>query len=414
MAARKWMVVLLALSMLGTAGLMAQGVNFQVIQPAGYKPMGLPFSPGILAGNTLYVAGEGPDKADGQLPTTFAGQVRQTLENVRGVLQAAGMDYGNVTWMNIYLTSASDMAAMNRVYWQMIGSNPPARTVLVIGALAGKGARIEINCIAVKSSEPRRVIWPQGWKRGKHMDPPGIEAGDVLYMSAQSGANPKTGVVPANYTDEVRQALENVSAITEAAGMSMKNVLWVNPYLTGHERGMNSVYKTFFEFGNTPGRGTISVMGLPHQAHLVFSCIAGADLAKRHAIRPLNEPPSPTASPGILYGDTLYLSAKDAYVPALGIISPDLGVQMRLSMRNLLDGLQKAGMSFGDVVSATVYLRNMQDFSAMNDIYKSFLGPVYPTRTTIQQNNNFKAEDTEQISFIAVRNKAVQSIFPSR
>ncbi len=414
MAARKSIVILLTLAMFGVAGAKAQGVRFQVIQPAGYKSAGLPFSPGILAGNTLYVAGEGPDDANGQLPATFEGQVRQTLRNVRGVLQAAGMDYGNIAWMNIYLTSASDIDAMNRVYWQEIGPHPPARTVLVIGALAGQGARIEINCIAVKSSERRRVIWPRGWRRGKDMDPPGIEAGDVLYMSAQSGANPQTGVVPSSFSDETRQALENVSAITAASGMSMKNVLWVNPYLSvsGQYRAMGDVYKTFFQFGNTPGRGTIYVVGLPHQVRIVFSCIAGADLAKRKAIRPLNEPPSATASPGILYGDTLYLSAKDAYVPALGMITPDLALQTRLSMRNLLDGLQKAGMTFSDVVFSTVYLRDMRDYSGMNNIYKLFLGPVFPARTTIQQSDDFKAEDAEQISFIAVRNSAVHSIYP--
>ncbi len=414
-AAKKSIGILLALAMFGAAGAMAQGVRFQVIQPAGYKPAGLPFSPGILAGNTLYVSGAGPDEANGQVPATIEGQVKQTLRNVRAVLEAAGMNYGNIAWMNIYLTRASDIAAMNRAYWQEIGPNPPARTVLVIGALAGQGARVEINCIAVKSSVPRRVIWPQGWRRARDMDPPGIEAGDVLYMSAQSGANPKTGVVPSSFPDEVRQALENVSAITAAAGMSMKNVLWVNPYMTsGGYDVMGNVYKTFFQFGNTPGRGTFYVVGLPHQVRIVFSCIAGADLAKRKAIRPLNEPPSPTASPGILYGDTLYLSAKDAYVPALGIISPDLGVQMRLSMRNLLDGLQKAGMTFSDVVFARVYLRNMKDYGAMNNIYKSFLGPVFPARTTIQQNDDFTAEDAEQISFIAVRNKAVHNIYSSK
>lgn len=406
-SARNAIVFLLGLAMCGALGAVAQGVDLQAVQPAGYKPSSSPYSEGILAGNTLYVSGQGPKTPDGTLPGTFDGKVKQTLQNVRAVLQAAGMDYDDIAWMNVYLTSADDIAAMNKAYWETIGRNPPARTVVVVGALAdGPEQQIEINCIAVKRSAGRRVIWPQGWRHGKNVDPPGIEAGDVLYMSAMNGADPKTGVIPSNFSDEVRQALENVSAVTAAAGMSMKNVLWVNPYMSGNAEGraMNQVYKTFFEFGNTPGRGTFQVAGLPGGSHIAFSCIAGADLAKRQAIRPRNEPPSATASPGILYGDTLYLSAKDAYVPALGIISPDLGVQMRLSMRNLLDGLQKADMSFSDVVFTTVYLRNMQDFSQMNDIYKTFFKGMYPTRTTVQQNNDFGAIDTEQISFIAVRN----------
>lgn len=404
-AAKKSIVVLLSLAALAGMQVRAQGVDVHAVQPAGYKPLGLPFSPGVLAGNTLYVSGQGPADAQGNVPASFPDQVKQTLRNVRAVLQAAGMDYGNVAWMNVYVTNPADIDAMNQAYWQEIGENPPARTVLVVGQLPGNG-RVEINCIAVSSSERRRVIWPKGWRRAKDIDPPGIEAGDVLYMSAQSGADPKTGVVPSSFPDEVRQSLENVSAITAAAGMSMKNVLWLNPYLsiTGHYDDMGNVYKTFFEFGNTPGRGTIYVAGLPNRNRIVFSCIAGADLAKRRAVRPRNMPPSATASPGILYGDTLYLSAKDGFIPGQGLVTPDLVLQMRQSMRNLLDGLEKANMDFSNVVFSTVYLRDIQDYSEMNNLYKTFFGATPPARTTMQQCNDFTAEDAEQISFIAVRN----------
>lgn len=403
--ARRAVVLLLNLSMCGAVGGMAQGVDLQAIQPAGYKPLGLPFSDGILAGDTLYVSGQGATDANGNLPDSVDAQVKQSLRNVRGVLQGAGMDYDNIAWMNVYLSSASDIDAMNKAYWEEIGSKPPARTVLVIGALVGKG-HVEINCIAVKSSVPRRVIWPQGWRHGKHVDPPGIEAGDVLYISALNGADPKTGKIPDNFPDEAKQALKNVSAVTEAAGMSMKNVVWVNPYMSvgGQYGAMGKVYRTFFEFGNTPGRGTIQVVVLPKDSHVVFSAIAGADLAKRKAIRPRNMQPSATASPGILYGDTLYLSAKDGFIPGQGMVTPDFDLQLRQSFRNLLDGLQEADMTFNDVVFSTVYLRNAQDFATMNALYKTFFGEMPPTRTTVQQNNDFTVEDAEQISFIAVRN----------
>ncbi len=403
--ARRATVFLLNLAMCGALGAMAQGVDFQAIQPAGYKPLGLPFTEGILAGNTLYVSGQGSTDANGNLPDSVEEQAKQSMRNVRAVLQGAGMDYDNVVWMNVYLASASDLDALNKAYWDEIGPNPPARTVLVVGALVGKG-QVEINCIAVKSSESRRVIWPKGWRHGKHMDPPGILAGDMLYISALNGADPKTGKIPDSFPDEVRQALENVSAVTEAAGMSMKNVVWVNPYMSvgGQYGAMGKVYRTFFEFGNTPGRGTIQVVALPKESHVVFSAIAGADLAKRKAIRPRNMPPSPTASPGILYGDTLYLSAKDGFIPGQGMVTQDFDLQLRQSFRNLLDGLQEADMTFNDVVFSTVYLRNAQDFATMNALYKTFFGDMPPTRTTVQQNDDFSVEDAEQISFIAVRN----------
>jgi enamine deaminase RidA (YjgF/YER057c/UK114 family) len=380
------------------------GGAIKVIKVDG-KDAGSASSDGILVNRTLYVAGQDGREAGGGVPKDFQQEVQQSLRNVQGALRAAEMDFGNVVWMNIYMTHLSDMDGMNKVYWRTIGSDPPARTVLGVANLPN-GENIEINCIAVSSAARRRVIHPQGWPQGRHIDPAGIEADDVLYMSAQSGVDPLTGKVSADYAGEVKQALDNVAAVAKAANMSMANVIWVNPYLSsngGPGRVMNKIYASYFEFGNTPGRGTIQVVELPNQAHIVFSCIAGADLSKRKAIRPRNEKPSPTASPGILYGDTLYLSAKDAYVPALGLFSPELGIQVRMSMRSLLDGLEKADMDFSNVVSSTVYLRDVKDENQVVPLYSTFFKDHFPAHTTLQQNFDMKSEDVEQISFIAVR-----------
>src|ERR1700751_4439227 len=331
----------------------AQDNSRQIIRPTGVTG-NFPYSPGILVDGTLYVAGQGSANAQDVRPSNFRDQVKQSLENVRGVLQAAGMDFGNVVWMNVYLTRADDIDTMNDVYWKEIGANPPARSVMVVGALVG-GDRVEINCIAVKDKAHRRAIWPQSWPRGERKDPPAIQANDVLYLSAQDGADPVTGKLADSFTGETKQALDNVATILRTAHMSMKNVLWVNPYMSvsGQYDVMGDVYKTYFEFGNTPGRGTIQVVALPNGSHVVFSCIAGADLAKRKAIRPRNMPPSATASPGILYGNNLYLSAKDGFIPGQGIVTQDFELQLRQSLRNLLDGLEEANMGFQDGVFTT-------------------------------------------------------------
>jgi enamine deaminase RidA (YjgF/YER057c/UK114 family) len=323
---------------------------------------------------------------------------------VKTVLKAASMDFGNVVWMNIYLTDEQHVARMNEVYWQTIGQSAPARTVLTVAALPD-GEEVEINCIAVANTIHREEIWPAGWARGPHVDTPAIRAGEIMYLSAQGGRDPLTGRRASDFPGEVRQALDNVSTVLNAARLSMKNVLWVNPYMSvgGQYDGMGKIYASYFEFGNTPGRGTIQVVGLPNGDHIVFSCIAGADLSKRKAIRPRNMPPSPTASPGILYGDTLYLSAKDGFIPDQGIVTPDLELQLRQSMRNLLDGLQEADMDFSDVVFSTVYLRQIEDADRVNAIYGKFFESRYPARSVLQQNFEVHDEAAEQISFIAVK-----------
>jgi enamine deaminase RidA (YjgF/YER057c/UK114 family) len=392
-----------------TASLSVQTPAFKVVQPPvpplRFASVGMTrggdevLSPALLANGTLYLSGQG-----GEPTKDFAGQMSEAMGNVQAVLHGAGMDFGNVVWLNIYLTDAHDLGALDDVYWKMIGSSPPARTVLTVAALP-HDEKVEINCIAVADAGQRKAIWPAGWPRGPHVDPPAILAGEILYLSAQGGVDPLTGKLKSDFSGETRQALENVSTVLNAAQMSMKNVLWVNPYMSvgGQYDVMGKVYKTYFEFGNTPGRGTIQVVGLPKGEHMVFSCIAGADLTKRKAVRPRNMPPSPTASPGILYGDTLYLSAKDGFIPGQGMVTSLFDLQLRQSMRNLLDGLEEVDMDFSNVVFSTVYLREMKDDKQMNELYGKFFKPPYPARTTLQQNFETGEEAAEQISFIAVK-----------
>jgi enamine deaminase RidA (YjgF/YER057c/UK114 family) len=349
-------------------------------------------TPSLLANGTLYVSGQGSGAKD------FPGQVSDAMDKLQAVLRGAGMNFSNVVWLNIYLTDAHNLPAMEDVYWQKIGSSPPARTVLTVAALPN-GEMVEINCIAVTDTSQRKPVWPPGWPQGPRVDPPAIQAGELLYLSAQGGKS------DSDFSTETTQALDNVKVILQAAGMSMKNVLWVNPYMSagGKYDVMGKVYRTYFEFGNTPGRGTIQVVGLPRGQHIVFSCIAGSDLTKRKAVRPRNMPPSATASPGILYGDTLYLSAKAGFIPGQGIVTTQFDLQLRQSMRNLLDGLEEVDMDFSNVVFSTVYLREMKDSVQMDEVYNKFFKPPYPPRTILQQNFETGEEAAEQISFIAVR-----------
>ena len=165
-------------------------------QPAGgaYKVIkldsrkaGAVSSDGLLAGKTLYVAAQDGRNADGSLPASFPQEVKQSLDHAREVLKAAGMDMGNLAWVQVYVTSAQDIAAMNDVYWKAIGANPPARTVLVVASLPG-GEKVQVNAIAVASSAKRQVITPAGWPHGRRTDPAGIQVDDMFCTSRPRAA----------------------------------------------------------------------------------------------------------------------------------------------------------------------------------------------------------------------------------
>src|SRR5258708_31079926 len=162
-------------------------------------------------------------------------------------------------------------------------------------------------------------------------------------MGDAGGGKGKPESSPADPADQVTFALDRFHLVLAAAGMDYANVVFVNPYLTAKMpmQVMNHAYASRFEFGNTPGRATIEVSSLPHDANIEFTGVAIGDLSKRRAVRPKNMPPSPTASPCVFAGDTFYCSAKSGFIPGPngGISAESLEDQGRQTMRQMLGRL---------------------------------------------------------------------------
>lgn len=121
----------------------------RVIRPERSPNTGLPLSPGILVGNTLYLAGHlGRDPATAQLvPGGIEAETRQALDNLGEVLKAAGMGFEDVTTVTAFITSFDDFAGFNTVYREYFPADPPARTTVQVAGL-NAGARIELQMIA--------------------------------------------------------------------------------------------------------------------------------------------------------------------------------------------------------------------------------------------------------------------------
>jgi 2-iminobutanoate/2-iminopropanoate deaminase len=123
----------------------------EVIQPAGTTPGGI-LSPGIRVGDLLWTAGNtGRNPETGVTPDDIQGQTRQTLENLKRVVEAAGSSFANVVKVNIYLTDIADRPAVNEIYKEYFPENPPGRTCIGNAGFDGN-TRIEIEMVAVVGS----------------------------------------------------------------------------------------------------------------------------------------------------------------------------------------------------------------------------------------------------------------------
>jgi reactive intermediate/imine deaminase len=396
-----------------TIAVSAQSTPKRVIAPPGPKPVG-PYSPGIVAGEFLYVSGQGARDRDGKLPATVDGQVRQTLENVKVIVEAAGLTMAHVVYSQVYLSNMASYEEMDRIWREYFPASPPARSVLGVFRMP-TDTPVEINAVAFRDLSRRSLIAPPGFPQTLSWTP-GVMAGDRLYLSGFFGADVMSGKVPEDASRQVQLALDNMKATLTAAGLDFRHVVFVNPYVTERASDqMNAIYAKHFEHGNTPARATIRVASLPGGNTIEFTGVAVADLSKRRAVRPRNMRPSATASPCVFADDTYYCSAKGPFTPGpdkvQGIYAATVEAQVRQTMRNLLDGLEEAGLSFSNVVATNVYLDNIDDFPRMNRIYAQYFPEIFPTRTTVAPmapiNRNPADEDTfpglEQISLVAVK-----------
>jgi 2-iminobutanoate/2-iminopropanoate deaminase len=121
-----------------------------VVTDRAAKPIG-PYSQAIKAGGFVFVAGEkGIDPRTNRIvPGGITAETRQTLENIKVILEEAGSSFDLAVATTVYLIDIGEFAAMNEVYAEYFRVNPPGRTTVAVSALPA-GARVEITVTALQ------------------------------------------------------------------------------------------------------------------------------------------------------------------------------------------------------------------------------------------------------------------------
>ena len=122
----------------------------KVIKTTGAPAAIGPYSQAIEVGGFLFTSGQIPlDPGGGEMPADIADQTRRVMNNLKAVLDEAGMDFSNVVKTTVFITDLADFGVVNEVYGSFFGDNPPARSCVQVAALP-KGAKIEVELIAKK------------------------------------------------------------------------------------------------------------------------------------------------------------------------------------------------------------------------------------------------------------------------
>jgi reactive intermediate/imine deaminase len=108
-----------------------------------------PLSPAVRAGDFVYVSGQVPANADGEIVAGgIEAQTRQVMENLKRVLALADCTFDDVCKSTVWLQDARDFGAFNRIYMSYFGENKPARSTTEARLMVD--AKVEIDMVAYK------------------------------------------------------------------------------------------------------------------------------------------------------------------------------------------------------------------------------------------------------------------------
>ncbi|WZP00744.1 RidA family protein [Isosphaeraceae bacterium EP7] len=221
----------------------------------GTPPAGFPYSPGILAGDTLYVSGKGDQLPDKTHPATFEEQFRQTMKNVQTTLNQAGLDFKNVVMSHVFLDDSKNLEVANKVYKEFFaeGDEPACATVFV-DWIPG-GSHSEVTCIATTKLEGRKVVRPSdvkhGLAEGSVAASPGVWAGPTLYLSALAGSKTPGADAKADLDAQIHQVAKDQVRVLDAAGLKLEDIVSGYVYLREMKDydALNAIYRQYFSKG---------------------------------------------------------------------------------------------------------------------------------------------------------------------
>jgi len=139
--------------LLGACAMAAEADRIYIVLPRPAVFKGVPFSDGVLVGNTLYVGGHlGVDPKTGKAGITAEEDAKIAMDAVKETVEAAGMEMDDLVSVQVFCTSAADYAAFNGVYKKYLHGNYPARAFVQAGKILDE-SRFEVMGVAVKRTK---------------------------------------------------------------------------------------------------------------------------------------------------------------------------------------------------------------------------------------------------------------------
>ena len=245
---------------------------------------------------------------------------------------------------------------------------------------AFRATTLAIFIFASHATAPSQTVPPSIDKSVPHA----VEAAGYVFVSGQ-GPRRADGSVPGNFSDQVRQSLENVKSALQPSGLTTDHVVYMQVYLEDVQRirELDEVFASYFP-KDPPARAVLGVAKVP-DGPVQINAIAVRDLQGKQAVAVPGLKPNGAFSAGMLTHDQLFVSTMQGRDLSTGAIPQDPAQQVNLALDGVKSVVQAAGLTMAHMVFVNPYLTNEIPARIMNEQYaKRFEFGNTPGRATIE------------------------------
>ena len=342
-------------------------------------------------------------------------QAEQCFKNIKAILESIDHVMSDVVRITVFVKNIKDIDAVDEVYKTFFLSYVPTRTVVAVAALP-MDALVQIE-VLISNGEGSIPNAPQAGDLIKltnntanaptsPLSTQAVAFSHYNNLSAQLPIDPKSGrLVTGGVKEQATQCLKNIKAILESIDVPFDDIVKINIFLKNLSdiEAVNEVYSTFFPdsaiaraVAYVPARTTIAASALLMDALVQIEAVVSHGdgtppqaIEDRHGLiieanNTENAPKSSLYTQTVAFSHYNHLSAQLPLDPKTGeIVAGGVKEQAKQCLKNIKAIVESIDHSMDDVVKVNLFLKNIADIDAVDEVYTTFFPTGIPARRTV-------------------------------
>ncbi|MEI8239650.1 MAG: Rid family detoxifying hydrolase [Actinomycetota bacterium] len=342
-------------------------------------------------------------------------QAEQCLRNIEAILDSINHVMSDIVRMSVFVTNIKDVDTVDKVCTTFFPSYVPTRTTVAVAALP-LGALVQIEAL-VTNGEGTIPNAPQSGDLIKltnntpnaptsSLSTQAVAFSHYNNLSAQLPIDPKSGrLVNGGVKEQTAQCLQNIKAILESIDVPFDDIVKITIFLKelADSAAVDEVYSTFFPdsaiartVGYVPARTTVAAVALPLGALVQIEAVVSHGdgtppqlVEDRHGLitepnNSENAPKSTLHTQTVAFSHYNHLSAQLPLDPNTGaVVAGGVKEQAKRCLENIKAIVESVDHTMDDVVKVNIFLKNIADIAAVDEIYTTFFSGGVPARRTV-------------------------------